>query len=92
MKFVSPYYRNGKCFSQKVSNCSTYDSEKTKITRIICKWVFTIDFPNATAEKNFKNGISKYPLNIPAKSNKGLGTEANTNIANQPYYLINFST
>ena len=35
-----------------------------------------IAFPIAVAEKNVRKGIKKCPHVIPAKSNKGLGIEA----------------
>ena len=39
-----------------------------------------IALPIKVAVKNVKNGIFKLPHVIPAKSNKGLGTEANKRI------------
>ena len=50
------------------------------------KWTFIIDFPIAVAEKNVKNGIPKWPHVIPARSNKGLGTEAQINTVTNPYF------
>ena len=45
-------------------------------------------FPMTVAEKNVRKGMRKCPLVIPAKSNRGLGIEAHTKIAQNPYFSI----
>jgi len=40
------------------------------------------------AEKNVLKGIRKCPQVIPAKSNKGFGTDAHTNMVQNPYFYI----
>ena len=47
-----------------------------------------IAFPIKTAEKNVLKGILKCPLVIPARSNRGLGIEAQANIAQKPYFYM----
>ena len=45
-------------------------------------------FPMKVAEKNVLKGILKWPLAIPARSNRGLGIDAAHNIAQKPYFYI----
>ena len=40
------------------------------------------------AEKKVLKGILKWPLAIPAKSNRGLGIDAAHRIAQKPYFYI----
>ena len=43
-------------------------------------------FPINVAKKNFLNGILKWPQVMPAKSNKGLGIDAQSRIVIVPYF------
>lgn len=45
-----------------------------------------MDFPIAVAPKKTRKGIPKCPQVIPAKSNKGLGIEAQINTVKNPYF------
>lgn len=47
-----------------------------------------IAFPMKVAVKNVLKGILKCPQVIPAKSNKGLGIEAQAKIVPKPYFYI----
>lgn len=49
-------------------------------------WTLMIAFPINVAVKNFLNGILKCPQVIPAKSNNGLGMEAQSKIVIKPYF------
>ena len=50
--------------------------------------IFMTAFPIRTAEKNVSKGILKCPLVIPARSNRGLGIEAQAKMAQKPYFYI----
>lgn len=56
------------------------------MTKIIWIWTFIIAFPIKVAEKNVLNAILKWPHVIPAKSNKGLGMEAQAKTVINPYF------
>ena len=60
----------------------------TMMMKNIWMWTFMIAFPIKTAEKNVLKGILKCPLVIPARSNRGLGIEAQANIAQKPYFYM----
>jgi len=45
-----------------------------------------IAFPMKVAPKNVLKGILKCPQVIPARSNRGLGIEAQAKIAQNPYF------
>jgi len=52
-----------------------------------CNKVLLTAFPSKVAEKKVMNGIPKCPQVIPARSNKGLGIEAQAKIVHHPYFL-----
>lgn len=60
----------------------------------IFTWILALikAFPTNVAVKNVMNEIPQLPQIIPAKSNNGLGIEAQANIPQNPYFSINFST
>lgn len=45
-------------------------------------------FPINVAPKNVLKGILKCPLVMPAKSNRGLGIDAQAKMAQNPYFSI----
>lgn len=45
-------------------------------------------FPMKVAEKNVLKGILKCPLVMPARSNSGLGIDAQAKMAQNPYFSI----
>jgi len=47
-----------------------------------------IALPTKVAEKNVLKGIRKCPQVIPAKSNRGLGMEAQAKIVANPYFYM----
>ena len=59
---------------------------KAVITNNIWIWTLIIALPIKVAVKNFLNGIRKCPQVIPAKSNNGLGIDAQRRIVAKPYF------
>jgi len=85
----------GTCLSM-ATKCSTWCSEKIRTTKNIwneklkfsCKSTWTCILTNAlpirVAPKKVQNGIRKWPQVMPAKSNSGLGMEANSRMPGKP--------
>ena len=61
---------------------------KMAITNIIWMWTLIIAFPTKVALKKVLKGILKCPQVMPAKSERGLGIDAQARIVPKPYFYI----
>ena len=70
----------------KLIACSIKPSLKAKITKSFWICILMMALPMSVAPKNVQNGTRKWPHVIPARSNKGLGMEAQRRMPMNPTF------
>ena len=82
---MRPPMRGAFLSTSPISEVNLFMSKIT-ITKMVCRDILMTALPRNVARKNVLNGISMCPQVNPAKSKNGFGTEANSNMPQNPIF------